>query len=120
VKIKAVTPIKTQLRMMVGHGSYVGIREQPLSCKVYRPDGSELPWRLDLYNHSPTGVEWGFFGSGPAQLALAILADCLGDEIALEYYQRFKFKVVGHLPHAGWVLSPEAIDAVIEELEADT
>ena len=39
-----------------------------------------LPLRLDLQNHSPDGFEWGYGGSGPSQLALAILADCLGDD----------------------------------------
>jgi hypothetical protein len=34
-----------------------------------------LPLRCDLVNHSPTGFSWGYAGSGPAQLALAILAD---------------------------------------------
>jgi len=34
-------------------------------------DGVPLNPRLDLYNHSPTGFEWGYGGSGPAQLALA-------------------------------------------------
>jgi len=106
------------LAQQIGNGSYVGIRCQDGKCIVYRTDGCRLSSRLDLCNHSPTGVEWGFFGSGPAQLALAILADHIGVEPALEYYQRFKFEVVGRLPHAGWVLSPEAIDAVIEELEA--
>ena len=32
-----------------------------------------LRLRLDLFNHSPTGFEWGYAGSGPVQLALAIL-----------------------------------------------
>src|SRR5262245_1194599 len=35
----------------------------------------DLPARLDLRSHSPTGFEWGYGGSGPAQLALALLAD---------------------------------------------
>lgn len=35
--------------------------------------------RHDLYNHSPCGFEYGYGGSGPAQLALAILADHLAD-----------------------------------------
>jgi CDGSH-type Zn-finger protein len=44
-----------------------------------------------LRNHSPDGFEWSYSGSGPAQLALAILLDCLGDEDeALEHYQAFK------------------------------
>ena len=34
-------------------------------------DGRRLNPRLDLWNHSPTGFEWGYSGSGPAQLALA-------------------------------------------------
>jgi hypothetical protein len=39
-----------------------------------------LPLRLDLFNHSPTGFSWGYGGSGPAQLAVALLADALGDD----------------------------------------
>lgn len=56
-------------------------------------DGSRtyrLDPRLDLRNHSPTGVAWGYAGSGPAQLALALLADAVGDELALAHYQDFK------------------------------
>ncbi len=38
-------------------------------------DGSQIPLppRFDVRNHSPSGFEWGYGGSGPAQLALAIL-----------------------------------------------
>jgi hypothetical protein len=43
-------------------------------------DSNPLNLRLDLRNHSPSGFEWGYGGSGPAQLALALLADCLGDD----------------------------------------
>jgi hypothetical protein len=35
-------------------------------------DGQPLDPRHDLYNHSPDGFEWGYHGSGPAQLALAL------------------------------------------------
>ena len=46
---------------------------------------------LKLVNHSPTGFEWGYYGSGPAQLALAILLDFTGDkEKALANYYDFK------------------------------
>nr|AJG38120.1 hypothetical protein [bacterium enrichment culture clone fosmid MGS-K1] len=41
---------------------------------------------------------WGYEGSGPAQLALAIILDVTGDrDIALRYYQDFKRAFV-----AGW------------------
>ena len=43
-------------------------------------NGKPLDPRLDLWNHSPTGFQWGYGGSGPAQLALALLADYLGDD----------------------------------------
>lgn len=49
-----------------------------------------LPPRLDLRRHSPAGFEFGYAGSGPAQLSLAILADALGPERAIDLYQRFK------------------------------
>jgi len=38
-------------------------------------NGKDLNPRSDLMNHSPDGFNWGYGGSGPAQLALAILAD---------------------------------------------
>lgn len=50
-----------------------------------------------LRNHSPDGFNWGYGGSGPAQLALAILLVYMVAEEALSIYQDFKFKVV-----AGW------------------
>jgi hypothetical protein len=73
-------------------------------------DGEPLNPRLDLWNHSPTGFEWGYPGSGPAQLALALLADCLGDdEEAVEWHQDYKSAVVAGLPQAGWTLTDEDI-----------
>ena len=55
----------------------------------------ELPMRLDLRNHSPSGLEWGYLGSGPSQLALAILADgTRDDQYATKHYQQFKMDVI--------------------------
>ncbi|MGD0410152.1 MAG: DUF6166 domain-containing protein [Verrucomicrobiota bacterium] len=76
-------------------------------------DGAPLNPRLDLWNHSPTGFEWGYAGSGPAQLALALLADCFGDdETAVEWHHDFKSVVAG-LPYAGWTLTEEQIRETI-------
>jgi hypothetical protein len=50
--------------------------------------------RYDLRNHSPSGFAWGYNGSGPAQLALAIMADAVGDADAVVAYQEFKARVV--------------------------
>ena len=72
--------------------------------------GRALYLRLDLRQHSPTGPEWGYGGSGPAQLALAVLADYLeDDDAALEVYQEFKSAVIARLPKARWSLSEQDI-----------
>ena len=80
-------------------------------------DGRRLHPRHDLWNHSPTGFEWGYGGSGPAQLALAILADhCGNDEQALNFYQRFKWAVIAELQGRGWTLTGLQIDLVLQKL----
>lgn len=49
---------------------------------------------LKLRNHSPDGFAWGYGGSGPSQLALAILLHFASKEFALKHYQQFKFDVI--------------------------
>jgi hypothetical protein len=73
--------------------------------------------RLDLANHSPTGFSWGYGGSGPAQLALALLADHFGphnkDE-ARRRYQDFKFAAIARLPQNDpWCLTSKDIDNIL-------
>ena len=49
-------------------------------------------------------------GSGPAQLALAILAEHLGeDRAALNLYQRFKWACIAQIRGASWSLSSQEI-----------
>ena len=82
-------------------------------------DGRRLNPRLDLWNHSPTGYEWGYGGSGPAQLALAILADhCRNDAQALDFHHRFKWEVIAALPHRQWAISTGEIQQVLQRLHA--
>lgn len=80
---------------------------------MVRVEGGEktytLPPRNDIRNHSPTGFEWSYSGSGPAQLALALLIDACGLELAQEYYQDFKFRVVIHLQDH-WEMTQEEIE----------
>lgn len=74
--------------------------------------------RLDLRKHSPTGFEWGYEGSGPAQLALAVLAHhCRDDGRALWCYLKFKSDVVARLPNQEWELTSGEIEAVLENIE---
>ena len=79
--------------------------------------GRPLNPRLGLWNHSPTGFEWGYGGSGPAQLALAILADHLADdEQAFNLHHRFKWMVIAELPRRHWTLASQEIDQALQTL----
>ena len=48
------------------------------------------------YHKHSEGFNWGYAGSGPAQLALAVMLKLKGTH---EGYQRFKFEVITGLPH---------------------
>lgn len=79
-------------------------------------DGQPLDRRLDLRNHSPSEFECGYNGSGPAQLALTMLADCLrDDEQAISHYQSFKETVISQLPQDGWSLSSQEISDAVND-----
>jgi len=67
-----------------------------------------------IVKHSPTGFEWGYCGSGPADFALNILIRFLPPEKAILLYQDFKFKFIAGLKEAGRI-EAEAIDAWIAE-----
>lgn len=89
-------------------------RRYPEGCRVIVMEGGEgrlLALRRDLRDHSPTGFEWGYHGSGPAQLALALLADAVGDEFAQDAYQDFKRIVVASLAGTSWTMSEAEIKA---------
>lgn len=54
-----------------------------------------------LCNHSPDGFNWGYLGSGPAQLALAVLLELETDRRTkdpLPLYQSFKESLIARLP----------------------
>ncbi len=101
---------------------YVGYRHRGRAIVENQSDQEQLtPERsLELANHSPSGFEWGYSGSGPAQLALALLLDYTDDEdVALAHYTEFKNEVVSQLdctdPDGRWRLTGNAIESVLRE-----
>lgn len=58
-----------------------------------------IPQRIKY--HSPDGFEWGYGGSGPADLALNILALFTDEDTAYRLYQDFKWEFIATLPTAG-------------------
>ena len=79
--------------------------------RVVVRDGTIIYPLIHVLRHSPDGFEWGYGGSGPADLALSILTDYLGDqEIAYKFYQAFKWAFIALFPHTEWKLSGDEIE----------
>lgn len=78
---------------------YEGFRDSEgvivtVNGSVISPKKSRL-----LYDHSPTGFEWGYAGSGPSQLALAILLDYTNDpNLSLRLHHAFKDRFIARYP----------------------
>ena len=80
-------------------------------------DGQALDPRPTFRSQSVTTFDWGYEGrGGPAQLALAILADHFGDdEKARRHYEDFMRRVIRGLPNGGWTLTGAMVNAVCAE-----
>lgn len=69
--------------------------------------------------HSPTGLEWGYHGSGPADLVLNTLLHHGADPLIVEfYYQDFKDQFIATIPREGGSVTGCVIRAYIENTEA--
>lgn len=90
--------------------------ERTLRGVVVTVNGAPLPPRLDLHCFSKTGFEWTYACPGPRQLALALLADHLGDDAkALALSEAFMRHVVVYLDNA-WCLTSVDIDEALAEM----
>jgi hypothetical protein len=69
------------------------------------------------YRHSWT-IEWGYAGSGPADLAYSILVYFYGPSVAEALYQRFKEDVIARIPRDAhsFILPAEAIRSWVESM----
>jgi len=90
--------------------------ERGLEGAVVTVDGRPLDPRLDLRAFNRAGFEWTYSGPGPRQLALALLADHLGDDArALALSGPLMEAVVAHLDNA-WVMTSDEVEAALREI----
>src|ERR1700761_2815146 len=90
-----------------------------LDGAVVTVDGAPLAPRFDIRRFSRMGFEWTYEGDGPRQLALALLADHLGDsQRALALTERFMQRIVAELDNA-WRLTGKEIDTAVRDLDRD-
>ena len=74
-------------------------REVWLDGKQLSPEASQK-----IVNHSPDGFNWGYGGSGPAQLAASIMLELTGK---IDNYQDFKWNVIAKLPQSDFEIEFE-------------
>jgi hypothetical protein len=76
--------------------------------------------RNDLMDHSPDGVSWGYAGSGPAQLALAMLMEVLDNWPRVQrIYQLFKDRFVAQIPqNRNWIAEGARVLTIARGIEA--
>lgn len=97
---------------------YVGIRYAD-RCRVWRIDEKGKCRPLAMSHRSPRFPsdqwEWGYAGSGPANLSHALCEDVTQDrQLADEVYQSVKWQVISRLPHDSWVLSDSTLTDAID------
>lgn len=73
--------------------------------------GPEVNIPHRFVKHSPAGLEWGYGGSGPADLALNALAAYIGRKRAEEdgLYQEFKWDFIARLPFEGGTIKRDDV-----------
>jgi len=99
------------------HDGYAGERRSGCNVVVKVRNGRQEPLE-HLVHHSPDGFNWGYGGSGPADLARSIIADVTGDENPHPaIYQPFKWEFVSSWGNR-WEISLDEIRAWLEKRKA--
>jgi len=123
------------VEMLIDRQAQIRIPSAPQAAKIYRgrrlgpaetlppvevtvdQGGKTRPLQHRVY-HSPTGFEWGYPGSGPADLARSILWDCLGKGRALRLYMFFKDDFVARWGQQ-WQITSQEIEDWASQTEAE-
>lgn len=99
---------------MASDSKYMG--ERTIDGAYVTVDGRELDPRLEVKTYTDHGFEWSYEGDGPRQLALALLAEHLGDaQQALEYAEPFMQRVVANFDN-DWEMTSADIERALENI----
>ncbi|MEO1076051.1 MAG: DUF6166 domain-containing protein [Bacteroidota bacterium] len=75
------------------------------------PGGTAHATVPHVVTYSPTGLEWGYIGGGPGDLAVSILTYVAGEEAAAQHAHVFTHDIVARIPREGGVLRAAAVEA---------
>ena len=82
---------------------------------VVTVDGQWLDARRDLHTYSLNSFEWGYEGAETLQLALAIIADAVGDDAAREQCEPFMRAIVANFDNE-WEITDEQVRGALRDL----
>jgi Family of unknown function (DUF6166) len=88
--------------------------EGDIVCKRTKA-GAQFNIPQSLIYHSPTGMEWGYGGSGAADYALNILALYTDRKTAFKHYQNFKWQFIATMEAKGGKVTGQVIRAWLED-----
>lgn len=89
---------------------------------VYDSDsrmGESLDPRLDVADFEASRFEWGCSCAGASQLALALLHDAVGKELAAKHNAAFMEEVVAKWPVSCWSVKDEDVRKWVDEKERE-
>lgn len=74
-------------------------------------DNQTLDPRNHIVNHSPSGFSWGYFGSGPSQLALAIMCEEYGEDLVQHpiHYQDLKSALIAKIRNPSFFITSDTV-----------
>lgn len=95
----------------------LGERSTVGDCKILHTTSGQRPIEIrHVEKHSPTGMNFGYGGSGPADAALSILTYLYGPAAARDHYQDFKWKFVAPVDQEqGGTVKISEIDAWMKD-----
>ena len=81
-------------------------------------NGLPLAERTEVRTFTDRGFEWSYEGDGPSQLALALLAEHLGDpQLALDNVEPFMRRVVANFGNE-WEMTSADIARALDNINA--
>ena len=90
--------------------------ERTIDGVLVTADGQPLDEGYAIRTYTDHGFEWSYEGDGPRQLALAVLADHLGEaEAALKLVEAFMARVVANFDN-DWEMTSADVDRALENI----
>lgn len=97
-------------RVFAGQRDQDGSSRVLLDGELLAPGSPTWATSLCLWNHSPSGPEWGYHGSGPSQLAITMLMAVTDTDEAERYYPLFRSGVLALIRADRWILPVDQVE----------